>query len=344
VASMAQRTGSVYLDAPARPIRRPPEPRVSHSRVVVAGTCVVIGLVALTMAAMISGIRSMVLDPEPAMAAFESILDDPTARAELEQEIATGIEDSLVGEELAAIVAVFELDVAAEARRLSPLILDDPPIRAELRRLVTDVHSRVVLESATTDVDLAPLTAAMIVLIEQESPRLAAIIPADSTLRSIESGSLPDLTSAADLLDRSLAFALLAVVLIPIGAVIHPRHHRVAAWVGRWALAFGLLCAVAAVGLPYVGKALTGWSAAEPAVRSTSLSLLAPAGLAAVVGMGLISIATVARRREARRVIEEGAAVALGYAEPPLWQQGASPMLDLPTRDLVDASRPLTNI
>ena len=75
-----------------------------------------------------------------------------------------------------------------------------------------------------------------------------------------------------------------------------------------------------------------------------SLKLLAPAVLSGILGLGLTSFASVLRKRDRRRITDEGAAAALGYDEPPFWQQTPSPTLDLPSRGLVDAGHPLTNI
>ncbi len=341
---MLQPTGSVYLDSPVRPPRRPPVPRISRARSLLAGGCVVVGLVALSLAAALAGLRLLVLDPEPILDALEATLDDPGARIDLETRAATAIEQDLVGEELVAVAAAYDLDVNEEARRLAPFILDDPTVRDELRALVTDLHSRIVIERDPSSIDLRPLTSAVLAVIERDSPRLAAIAPVDSVLWGIEPDSLPDLTAATALFDRLGLLTLVAVVLLTVGALAHPRHHKVVGWVGRWVLVFGLVCAVAAIGLPYLGSRLTGWYSVEIAIRATSLRFLAPAGMAAIVGMGFVSLAAVAHRREKRKVIEEGAAIALGYDEPPVWRHAPSPTLDLSSRGLVDANHPLTNI
>jgi hypothetical protein len=341
---MLQPTGSVYLDTPDRPRRRPPVPRVSRARSILAGGCVIIGLAALSLAAAIAGLRLLVLDPSPILTAFETTLDDPGARTDLEKQVAAAIENGLVGEELTTIAAAFDLDVNDEARRIAPFVLDDPTVRDELRTLITDLHSRIVIDADPSAIDLGPLTTAVLAVIERESPRLATIIPVDSVLWTVDADSLPDLTGAAALFDRLILLTLVPVLLLAIGALLHPRHHKVIGWIGRWALVFGLVCALAAIGLPYLGSRLTGWYSVEVAIRATSLRLLAPAGMAGIVGMGFVSLAAVAHRREKRKVIDEGAAIALGYDEPPVWQQPPSPTLDLSSRGLVDANHPLTNI
>jgi len=341
---MTQPTGSVYLDGPVSPRHRPPVPRVGRTRTILAGFCVTVGLLALSVGALVAGLRIFVLDADSIVDVFESTLDDPQARIDLENQVALAIEEGLVGEELTAVAAAFDFDVKAEAERVAGFVLDDPAARDELRTLLTDLHSRVLLEWDPSEIDLAPFTTSVLAVIERESPRLATIIHADSTLWSLEGDSLPDLTRAMDLLDRVLVLSLFLTLLIPIGAAIHPRRHRVVAWVGSWTLMLGLISALAAIGLPYLGGELTGWTSVEIAIRSASLRLLAPAGIAGITGMGLVSVAAVAHRRERLRVSDEGAAAAFGYNEPPLWQHEPSPGLDLPSRGLTDAGRPLTNI
>jgi len=341
---MHQRTGSVYLDAPAQKSRKPAAKNRRRRRSAIAATFVTVGILALTAACLIAGLRLLVLDPEPALTAVDTAFDDPIAREDLEAEIARGVEEGLVGAELTAISAAFDLDVVAEADRVALTVLDDPSVREELRLLATEVHRRLVVESDSSDIELAPLTGAVLAVLERESPRLAAIIPPNTTLWTVEGDSLPNFTATAKFLDRVLLYSLIAILFIPVGLVVHPRRHQVAAWVGRWALAFGLSCALAAVGLPYLVGELTGYRAAEVAVRAVSLKLIAPAVIAGISGMGLVSFAAVLRHRGQRRVSDEGAAAALGYDEPPLHQQPGTPMLDLPSRGLIDVQHPLTNI
>ena len=340
---MHQRIGSVYLDAPTRPPRIPNKPR-GGVRTRGAALCVGIGVIAVTIAALATGLRLLVFDAGPPLRAFDSTLDDPIARDEIQREIAEGIENGLVGEELVAVAAAFEFDVAEEANRVSALVLDDEAVRAELQAIAGEIHSRVVVERDPAPVDLGPLSDAVRAAIEAESPELAAIILADATVWTIDGESLPDFTLVADLSDRSLRYALLASLLLPVGLTIHPRRHRMAAWVGRWTLGFGLICAITAVALPYLLGELTGYRSAEISVRDLSLRLLAPAVLSGILGLGLASFAAVLRKRENGRVAEEGATAAMGYDEPPLWPQTSAPTLELPSRGLVDAGHPLTNI
>jgi hypothetical protein len=340
---MHQRTGSVYLDAPPRPSRRPTKER-GFSRVRVGATAVGIGLIALTVAASVTGLRSLILDPGLTTTAFDRALDDQAARAELQEEIAAAIEAGLIGEELVAVAAAFELDVTEEARRVAPMVLDDDTVRAELRALTEELHARVLIEADGTALDLRPITLAVHAVVDDHSPRLAAIIPSDAALWTVEAESLPDLTAIAEHSNRILRYSLLGALLIPLGFAVHPRRHRMAAWMGRWIAAFGLICAIAAVALPYLGGALAGFRSAEIAIRSISLRLLAPAAVSGIVGIGLVSLAALLKSRDKLRVTGEGAAAALGYDEPPLWQQRTEPELDLAARGLVDVNHPLTSI
>ncbi|MEZ5247095.1 MAG: hypothetical protein R2707_18555 [Acidimicrobiales bacterium] len=340
---MQQRTGSVYLDAPIRASRVPTK-SPAGIRARGAALLVGIGVVAVTITAVIIGLRLLVIDAEPSLRAFDSMLDDPLAREEIQAELAVGIENGLVGDDLAAVAAAYGLDVTEEANRVSGLVLDDELVRAELHAVAAEIHSRVTVEHDPDVVDLTALSTAVRAVIEANSPRLASIIPADAMLWTIDGDTLPDFTTAADLAARTLRASLLASLLVPIGLALHPRRHPLAGWIGRWVVGFGLICAIAAVALPYLIGELTGYRSAEIAVRSVSLKLLAPAVLSGIVGIGLTSFAGVLRKREQRRVTDEGAAAALGYNEPPFWQQTSTPSLDLPSRGLVDAGHPLTNI
>lgn len=340
-----QRTGSVYLDRPIpTPNRRPPAPKRRLSRTTVASACLLIGLLTLSAAAVLAGLRSLVFDTDPWMTAFDETLDDPAARPEIEREVARGIEHGLVGAELAEDVAFFGFDVAAEAEAIAGIVLDDPAVRAELRLLLEDAHAQVLVERSGATLDLEPISAAVFAVVEREAPELASIVPAGATLWSIETDSLPDLTWTAGLTDRGVRSLALGGLLIPLGVIVHPRRHRAASWVGRSLLVGGLVAALTAVGLPYLAGAMTGWIAAEIVVRSITLKLLGPAAIAGIIGMGLVSFAAVMSHRERRRTADEGAAAALGYDEPAPWAQPGAPTLDLASRGLVDVNHPLTNI
>lgn len=342
---MFQPTGSVYLDTPQQGSRRPPVPRVSATRVTVAGILAALGICGLSALVAVTGLRAVVLEPTPVLEAFEATLDDPAARTEVAEEVARGIEHSFVGDDLTEVAALYGMDVAAEARRVSKSVIADPAFRHEFLGLVTELHSRTFLTpGGADDVDLEPISQAVRDVIRREAPDLAAIIPAESTLWMLDAGTVPDLSGVVDALDRSRLAALAAAIALPLALVIHPRHHRVVSWIGRWALVTGLLGGISAIGLPYLAGRISGWSAVEVGVRSASVRLIAPAAVAGVIGALLVSFAAVAGRREARRVSEEGAKVALGWDEPEPWQQTAQPTLDLASRGLVDANHPLTNI
>lgn len=340
---MTKPTGSVYLDAPRR-TRRPPVPRVSNARTVAGGLLVVIGLTGLTVATTATLLRVLVLEPDPVVDAFEAGFDDPEARAEIEGQIAMAIEDGFVGADLAEIADVWGVDIAAEARAVSGAVADDPAFRSAFTDLVTEVHRRALVERDESDLDLAPVSDAALVTIRRESSALAALIPDGSTLWTLGGDEIPDLTVVGTAFDRVLMLSLVASLGLAGAIAVHPRRHRVAVWVGRWFLISGLLAALLAIGLPPLAGHLTGWHTVETAVRSTTTRLLPPAGLAGMVGIGLVSFAALARRREARRVKREGANAALGWDEPAPWTHPQSPDLELAQRGLVDASRPLTNI
>lgn len=340
---MLQPTGSVYLDTPTRASRRPTTP-TGTPRTLIAGLLTALGVAGLSMALTIAGLRSILLEPAPVVEAFDDALDDPDARDQLEAEIARAIGEGLVGEELTEVAALYGMDVAAEAEAVAGPVLDDPAFRGVLLDLVTDLHARALLDPADDDIDLAPLSLAALAVIEREDPDFAAIIPEGAVLWTIDGETVPDLTAPIDLIDRGRLGTLVAALAIPLAFVIHPRRHRVASWIGRWALVTGLLAGLAAAGLPYLAGAVTGWTAVEVGVRSVSVRLIAPAATAGMIGMGLVSLAALAARRENQKVSEEGQAAALGMDEPAAWQQSTRPTLDLAARGLVDVDHPLTNI
>lgn len=338
-------TGSVYLDAPPPSRHRTlPRRRARGSRTVGASVLATVGLTALTAIALLVGVRSLVTDPAPFAGAVDSALDQPAVRDELQAEVAAAIVSDLVGDELIAAAAAFGVDVPAEATRVAELVLDDPAFRVAVADLVVEIHHRVVVEADPADIDLTPISTAVIAVIRANSPELSGILPPGTAITSVSADELPDLTGPMGEVGRLLALASLLALALPLALLLHPRRHLVLSWLGRWLLAAGLGAAVLAVALPYLGAAVSGWSIVEAMTRTTSLRLLAPAGIAGISGMAVVSVAGVARNRERRMVVDEGAAAALGVDEPALITTTTPAERDLARRGLVDVSHPLTNI
>ena len=341
---MLEQTGSVYLDAP-RPAHDYVAPRTYQAlRRALAGSLILIGLMALTSASFLGGVRLTLRNPSTVTDAVDTSLDEPLVQDEIEREIADAIESSLIGEDVADLTLPFGIYIKAEALRIAPLVITDPAFRTELTALITEAHERILLERSDEPLDFAPITAAVVALIERESPDLARVVPTDTMLLTIDGHRLPDLTTPMAGLDRALRVAFLAALALPFAALIHPCRHRVLAWLGRWLLAMALISGLSAVGLPHLAGNLSGYSAVEVAVRALTVRLLGPAVVAGIIGTAAMSAAAVLKSRERRRVAEEGAAAALGANEPPLMASTASPQLDLSSRGLVDAKHPLTNI
>lgn len=345
---MTQRTGSVYLDAP-RPSRRTPQAPARRTtrgaRTLIAGTLATIGIVALTLAATLGAAHTVVHDRETLVRAIDSSLDDPNVRAEIEHEIATAIHDDLFGAALSAQLGAYGIDIQAEAITLAPAVLDDPAFRTALADLVSDAHERVLLEPSDEPIDMTPLTGAVTDVITEELPQAALVLPENNVVFGLSADQLPDLTTPVDLLDRSLTALLLAGLALPLAAVVHPRRHRIMAWTGRWLLVMGAGAACLAVGLPYLGGRIAGYSVVEVSIRAITGRLLAPAAVAAVTGMTLAAVAAILQSRERARTADEGAAAAFGLDEPALPGVGAvSPQMQLAQRGLVDVDHPLTNI
>ncbi|MEO0492740.1 MAG: hypothetical protein AAF081_04910 [Actinomycetota bacterium] len=339
---MLQPTGSVYLDAPRPTVAAPPR-RGEGARRAVAGILLAIGLLSLTIAALLGAFRVMIHDPETVMTAVDTALDDPAVRTEIELEIADAISESMFGDQLVALLATYGIDVDAEADQIAPLVLDDPAFRTALDDLVTTTHTRVLLEPTDEVLDMTAITQAVRDLIAREIPEAEAVLPPESALFQVSADQVPDLTGPVDALDRAALAVATGGLFVPLALIAHPRRHRVAAWVGRWLLLLGLVAALLAVGLPYLGGRFTGLLSVEVAIRALSTRLLAPAAIAGIIGMGLASAAAILQKREESATLDEGAAAALGFDEP-LFDLQSSREMELSQRGLVDVSHPLTNI
>ncbi len=340
---MIQPTGSVYLDTPT-PSRRQPTAPKRTPRVVLAGALMFIGFLGLTVGAVLVGAEIVLRNPASLANAVDASLDERLVQEEIEQELVEAIETSLVGTETTEAARVFGFDVQLEATRLAPIILADPDFRAELSALIIEGHQRILLEPRPDPINLQPLTDAVVAVVEAESAELARILPAGNLIVTMDEDSLPDLTSPASDLNRIVMAAFLVALAIPLAAIVHPRRHRVLAWSGRWLLTIGFAAGLVAVGLPYLASSLTGFVTLEMIIRGLTVRLLGPAAIAGVVGMALVSTASVLQSWERRRLADKGAEAALGVNEPALVAPSAKPQLDLTNRGLVDVNHPLTNI
>ncbi len=341
---MLQPTGSVYLDAP-RPPRRRPEPPPAGPRVIVAGLLATVGIACLTAAAVLGVFRVLAHDPEIVVAAIDGALDDPAGRADLEAEIAAAIDESLLDEELAASLAAYGIDVDAEADRIAPMVLDDPAFRAALNDLTIRTHERVLLESTTEPLDMTEITAAVRAIIVREIPEAESVVPDSRTLYIVTADQLPDLTGPIGLLDRAALAVAIGGLLLPLAYLAHPERHRVVRWVGRWLVLLGLLTGFAGYALPRLASRLTGSELVEIAARDLADRLLVPAGVIGALGIAVIVAASLLRHRKPKSAADVGVAAALGGFDDP-WPvaSAASQDMELAHRGLVDVSHPLTNI
>ncbi|MEM9466931.1 MAG: hypothetical protein AAGA90_16280 [Actinomycetota bacterium] len=341
---MLQPTGSVYLDAPRPPSRRPaPEP--TGPRVVVSAVLAAVGLVCLTIAATLGLFRALVHDPDTIMGSIDEALDDPAGRADFEAEIAAAIGGTMFGEELSQSLAAYGIDVDAEAERIAPMVLDDATFRAALTDLVITTHDRVVLESTDEPLDMTAITSAVRAIIVREIPEADAVLPASSTLYIVTADQIPDITAPIDLLDRAALAVAIGGLLLPLAYLAHPERHQVVRWLGRWLLVLGVVAGGAALGLPWMASRVTGSELVEIAVRDLSTRLLAPAAVAGIVGIGLVFTASMLRSRQPSSVADVGVAAALGGLDH-AWTIPTTETkeMELAQRGLVDVSHPLTNI
>lgn len=346
----APATGSVYLDAP-RPARGGTGPGRSE-RVRLGAACLLgaIGLAGLSAATLFLAANVAFSDPEPVVQAFADSYDDPLARTEIETEIAEHIESELLGSDTVENAAAFGVDLPQRALDVAPAIVDDPGFRPAADELVAELHRRIVLTPDPTPVDTDRFTAITLAVIDRDSPDLAFFVRRDRPLLPIAGDSLSDLSGPMRQADRGVAMGgLLAIIALAAAAMVHPRRHRVVAWIGRWLLGAALAAAVLAVAAPFIGGYLTGFVTVEAAVRTDSFRLFVPAGVAAFTGLGIVTIAAVAKRRTDKRTIEEGAAAALGVNESSIFipidipETPPSPVVDRSPTGLVDVAHPLTN-
>jgi len=235
--------------------------------------------------------------------------------------------------------------IVAETERIAPTIIDDPAFRAELAAVVAQVHDRALVARTGEPIDLDTITDVTNDVIAAESPTLFMLIESTATTTELELDGIPDLTDETTALAGGVWIAgALALISWPLAWFLHPHRDRIAAWLGRWLLGGALLVAVAAVAIPPLAHSVSGWGAAEIALRGPSMRLVTPAGVAAFIGLLLVSAAALEDTRRSRRGSDEGADAALGVFEPPLAATGAAPSLDLARRGLVDAGDRLTNI
>lgn len=341
---MVQTYQSVYLSLP----RHRPDPAAERRRRrrSAAGALTAIGLVAATATAVFGLARWVTATPTVAVTAVDSALDDPIGRAEMVREL-----DRLVHENLLDPVAVetaesFGVDVDTAVSTWADAAADDPAVRAALDDLVVEVHGRILVAPDSRPLGVDDLTTAIADVIERTSPELTGLVADDAHLLAVDGAGLPDLTAPAARLPEALTLSAALLLTLPLAVLVHPERHRVFTWFGRWLLGTAIVGAVLAVAAPYLAGGATGSSIVEIAVRSVSLDLVVPAGLAGIVGAGVMTAAATAARTAATRTAQRGAAAALGAFEPlpGLPTPHRPPTVDLTGRGLVDAGRPLTNL
>jgi len=338
---MFEPTGSVYLDTPLTRVVHKPEKR--NPRVAAASLIGVLGVASMLFAAALTAVHYLVADSSTTVAAVDSALVSPAARAELRRELSSTIANNMVSAEVAAAAATYGINVAKEADLAVDQIIDDPAFRTALDEYVVQVHDLILVNSAGPEPDMAPVTNAALTVIKRDSPRLGVLISSNTDVLAFDTSALPDLTGPMSLADRLLLWSILGIVAIPLAAAIHPDRHRVLAWVGRTWLVSGLVVAGSTVMLPYMVGRFTGWSTVEIATRAALIRYLVPASAVALVGLASMTAAALWRHRDLTRTTREGATAALGIGLMP----GTAPahgLLDLASRGLVDAGRPLTNI
>jgi len=338
---MFEPTGSVYLDTPLNRVVRKPEKR--NPRVVAASFMGIIGLASMLFAAALVGVHYLVADSTATVAAVDSALVSPAARAELHRELSSAIANRMISPEVAAAAATYGIDVAQEADLVVDQIIDDPAFRTALDDYVVQVHDLILVDSAGPEPDMAPVTSAALAVIKRDSPRLGVLASSNTDILVFDTSALPDLTGPTSFADRLLLWSILGIFAIPLAAAIHPDRHRVLAWLGRTWLVTGLVVAGSTVMLPYIIGRITGWSTVEIATRAALIRYLIPASVVAMAGLASMSAAALWRHRDLTRTTREGATAALGIGLVP-GPAPANGLLDLASRGLVDAGRPLTNI
>ncbi|MBT5140070.1 MAG: hypothetical protein HOM37_13550 [Acidimicrobiaceae bacterium] len=340
---MGQPTSSVYLDA-SQPVRGPAPKAVRNIRRTLAGWLTLVGLLALSATALLGGIHLVTTNPGTLVEAANKTLDDPVVQQELDREMASAIETRLLDLDMSQSATSIGFIVADEALRLAPIILADAAFRSELETLIIAAHDQILLNPSELPIDITAMTKVVIDVIESESPQFAQMLPRDHQLYEITTDSLPDFTGPVSLLERVLLLTALATLALPLAGLLHPHYDRILTWIGRWALLAGLVAALAAIALPKVVGAATGFHAAEIAAQTVTTRLLGPAALAGMIGMGLVTVASVRAKRRHNETSDYGEARALGLHEPDRFSTPRNNLTGPPKHDPVDVSHPLTNI
>jgi len=338
---MFEPTGSVYLDPPttyAIPNRPPPRRRILAARLLGF-----IGMTAMASAGFLAGVHYLIADPAPTAAAVNGALDSPIARAELHRELSTAIADGMVEADVSTAAAAYGIDVEAQALLVADAILDNPAFRTALDEFVIQVHDLVFVDADGPAPDATAVTDAALDVMKLRTPELADLVDPGKQVLTFDVGSLPDLTRPMHSARRALTIALIAMIAIPMAAVVHPHRHRVLAWVGRSWLVAGASVALATVVLPYLGGRVSGWTTVEVAIRAAVGRFLVPSSITALIGSALMTIAAVLKRRDQTKTSREGADVALGIGLTPS-RAPVRPSDDIASRGLVDAGHPLTSM
>ncbi len=338
---MLEPTGSVYLDTPRERTVRPNHS--SRRRVVSAAVLGFIGIASTMLAGLLAGVHYLVAEPEPILAAIDAAIDSPLARDELHEEISSAVADNLIGSETAEAAGLYGIDVAAESNRVADAILDDPAFRSALDDFIVTIHGLALIDSEGAQVDFTPVTDAALSVLSHESPQLFDLASPERQIIMFDTESIPNLSAPMQFVDRALLVALVGMLGLPLAAAVHPRRHRVVAWIGRTLLVAGTIVGGLTAAVPYIGGMATGWSTAEIALRAAVHRFVVPSVTAVVVGLTLMTIAAVLKKRQNMETSREGADVALGIGQFP----GSEPpvgLIGIPDRGLVDAGRTLTNI
>jgi hypothetical protein len=274
-------------------------------RMFISALALSLGLAGGGLAAGSYGVSTTVLDTEALDRATSEVLTtdgDSTALVnQLDRVMGIAIDTGVAANGDPAFAAQVEAN-RAKVRAAAITALNDPAMRAAVRRSVESLQSRLAETQAPTS-EVQGTTIAVIAKQElaKQDPALAAQLPESLAPVTISAERSPAQTWVARLQDLTIKLALVALALVAIGILIAPNRAAVLRRVGRWALfvggipwmLFGLLPNYVLPHLGAAGGTLAGF------LHAAGTDLVIPAAVLATGGLGLFLAAGATAKRNA---------------------------------------------
>jgi hypothetical protein len=309
--------------------RRPHKTWRTHA----GGLLLLLGLLAASGAYATMIVRGIVVDNDVSAQAAGRAIGDVRVQKLLVDQTADAVRTQLLGVDVVTYLENLDpaaREVDADLRAVAAAVVAAPEFHEAFVSTVRDLHQLVfVARGPAPVVDATPLVAVARDAAIARNPAYAALIPTTATLTvSIPTSDLPDLTGVtADLRSRTAPFAIAAIALAAAAFALHDRRPRALRRVAYWLLGAGLLQVSIALALPLAADLVGGDAGpiAEAVARALLPRLLAPAGMIAGAGLGLLLAAFQWQRSADRRDAHAGATAFLGEDAdeelPSFWDQ-----------------------